>query len=636
MGVKAHNNSTDSPKVIEVGEIDTRAPFQSVKAAVSLFGEGSFSAEKPTARKTKPLLTERVFVQETQLHLAQKELNSLKDQLKNAELTKAQALSELERAKKMAEDLTQKLNVINESKDNSVKATEAAKSQAMQIKEANSANHAGENGAAKIELDSARQQYASAISELDAAKQELWKLRQDFESSLDAKVSALRRAEKAEQAKVANTDRASQLAKEIASVQDSLLHVKLATSQAREEESKIMSDKDSQRQAYKHLLEEAERKLLSLKKEFDPKLVGELERKLSETELEIGSVQKEMETAKVSEMESVRTVTMDLDDAKSVLQKVAEEEGSLRSLEESLKLELEQVRKEHLELKEKEAETESVAGNLHIELQKTKSELEVALASESKARAASDDLISTLQQLNSESESARREAEALKKEADDLKVEAERVRVALSEAEKNLHMALEEAEAAKVAEASALDQIKALSERTSVARASTSESGAKITISREEYESLSRKVAESEALADMKVAAAAAQAEAVRASENEALKRLETSRKEIEEAVGATQEAVKRAENAEAAKRAVEGELRRWREREQKKAAEAATRILAEAAEKSEVGLKALVDPLPPSDANRRVEKVSTAKKVLLPNLSGMFNRKKNHLEGEK
>lgn len=629
-------NGSPSPSLKpEVGEIDTSPPFQSVKDAVSLFGEGAFSGERPVLKKPKAYSAERVLAKETQLHVAEKELNKLKEQVKNAETTKAQALVELERAQRTVDDLTQKLKLITESRESAVKATEAAKNQAKQ-KYGDSDD--GANGAWKEELENAVQRYASIMTELDAAKQDLRKTRQEYDSSSDARVSAVKRTEEAENAMKENTERVSELSKEISAVKESIEQTKLAYVESQQQQALVLTEKDALRQSYKATLEQSKKKLLALKKEFNPEITKSLEAQLAETMNEIAALHTEMENKRSSDLDSVKTVTSELDGAKESLQKVVDEENTLRSLVETLKVELENVKKEHSELKEKESELESTVGNLHVKLRKSKSELEACSAEESKVRGASEEMILTLSQLTSETEEARREAEDMKNKTDELKKEAEATKLALEEAERKLKEAAEEAEAAKAAEASAIEQITVLTERTSARRASTSsESGAAITISTEEFESLKRKVEESDKLADMKVDAAKAQVEAVKASENEVLKKLEATQKEIEDMKTATQEALKKAEMAEAAKKAVEGELRRWREREQKKAAEAAARILAEtqmSSESSPQHYRIQKQNVPPPHTTLEVrkldkEKVSVSKKI---NISGIFQRKKSNI----
>lgn len=623
MVAKDRQNKTDISKV-EVGEIDTRAPFQSVKDAVNLFGEGAFSGEKFAIKKVKPLSAERVLVKETKLHMAQKELDKLKERLKSAETTKSGALTELERAKRTVDDLTKKLEIINQAKESAVKAAEEARIQAKQYE----TGETNSNGGLKQDLESVKEQYAAVFTELDAAKQELRRIRHDREAAMEEKTTAVKQETEAELSRKVNMDRAGEISKEIMSVQETIEHVKLATIETQQQQEKIYAEKNVQKLAHKAALEESAKRLLALRERADTEMSKDLETQFTETTSEIKRLQTELENARASDLDSLKTVTLELDGAKESLQKVVEEENSLKNLLESLKIELENVKKEHEELKEKEAETESVAGNLNTQLQKSKIELETACSEENKVTGDYNEMRLTLQQLVSESENAKRESEEMKDKAEVLKKEAEAMGVSLEEEESKLKIALMEADEAKKAESKALEEIKIISERTDAARASTSESGSKITISVEEFEGLSRKVEESEKLAEMKVEAAMAQVEAVRASEKETVKRLEATQKEVEEMKAATEAALKRAEMAEAAKKAVEGELKRWREREQKKAAEAAALILQETQKQQTPSL-----PSTPVYKQSPPQKPKT-KKVLVSNLSGIFQRKKSQVDG--
>ncbi|KAL5159553.1 WEB family protein [Glycine soja] len=417
----------------------------------------------------------------------------------------------------------------------------------------------------KEELQTAVVNVASVITELDVAKQELSKIHQGYDLSLEARVSATKQEAEAEHAMKANTERACELSKEILVVQESVSKMNAESVQAHQLQEETLAEQKLLRQSYEAILKESKKKLLDLKKEFNPELIKNIEAQLTETMIEIGVLQKQIKNKKTSDLDSFRSVTQDLGDGKESLQKVTGQEDTLRSMVEALGMELEN---------EKESKTESIVENLQVEVWKSEFELEVYLAGEPKARgASSEEMILTLKQLFSETENARREIQDMKNDTAELEMEAAVTKLVLEDAETN-GLAVEEVEAANAAEASVIDQIKVLSMRTSPSHSSPSEPSARITISREEFQSLVHKVEESDKLADIKVAAATAQVEVAKASENEVLKRLEETQKEIEDMKSEPQAALKRAEMAEAAKRAVEGELRKWRERQQKKAAE--------------------------------------------------------------
>ncbi|KAG4948898.1 hypothetical protein JHK86_042137 [Glycine max] len=473
--IRDQERDTDSPR--EAGEIDTRAPFQSVKAAVSLFGEVAVSKEK---RSIKRRSSENVLEKETQLLLAQRELNKIKKQLESAENTKSKALSELDKANVTLQELTKKLN---------------------------------------------------------------------REAQRSAKL---------------NTEKLHELKNQVATMKEQIEHLKLASSQAQEDQAKAMEEREARLSFYENAKEEAQNKLIALKNEYEPELTQSLEAKLAETSEEIQVLQKQIQEAHASEMDSVRLITLEIKEATKTLQEVAEEESSLRDLVDSLRKELEQVKKEQEELKEKEKAAEALAVDLTDQLQ---SKPEETMDKESDNI---DEIELKIKHLSFETETARREEEEMRSKTQELKQEAEKSKAVAEELEKKLELYLKQAEEAKAAEQRAIEEMKMMSDSDNTQdTVSVADSNGKIVLTVDEFAALSGKIKESEDLIDRTETAVMAQVEAINTRKNEVDRKVEANLKAIEEIKAATDMALRNAEMADSAKVAVEGELKKWRQEEQ-------------------------------------------------------------------
>ncbi|CAL9214653.1 unnamed protein product [Arabidopsis halleri] len=533
----------ESPRTMEVGEIDTRAPFQSVKAAVSLFGEVAVSRQRSTPRRSR-LSSESVCDKETQLMLVHKEFMKIKQKLDNAESTRSRALDDLSKAKKTMEDLSNKLETVNKSKQSAIDTKETVQQREEQLE------HDKCHGSPPHhhELDVAREQYISTTVELDAAKQQLNKIRQSFDSAMDFKATALNQAAEAQRALQVNSAKVNELSKEISDMKDAIHQLKLAAAQNLQEHANIVKEKDDLRECYRTAVEEAEKKLLVLRKEYEPELSRTLEAKLIETTSEIEVLREEMKKAHESEMNTVKIITNELNEATMRLQEAADDECSLRSLVNSLRMELEDLRREREELQQKEAE--------RLEIEETK-KLE-ALKEESLK----------LEQMKSEAMEARNEAENMNRKIESLKKETEAAMIAAEEAEKRLELVIREVEEAKSAEEKVREEMKMISQKQESKKHDDESSGSKIKITIQEFESLKRGAGETETAIEEKLAAIAAELEEINRRKAEADNKLGANLKAIEEMKQATELAQKSAESAEAAKRMVESELQRWRQQE--------------------------------------------------------------------
>ncbi|XVF65919.1 hypothetical protein PTKIN_Ptkin09bG0289600 [Pterospermum kingtungense] len=258
-------------------------------------------------------------------------------------------------------------------------------------------------------------------------------------------------------------------------------------------------------------------------------------------------------------------ILMELKQAKLNLSRTTNDLAEIRGSVDLLNKKLEKERISLEKTRERLAQGSSYIASLEGELNQTRLILQVAKGAETKKSADSPlDVSRELQRLSSEAEQFKKIGEAVRSEVSRAISEIEQTRTRIKTAEMRLHAAKKMREAARAAEAVALAEIKTLSRRENSSDIPVPKTEG-VTISFEEYSSLTCKARSADELSNRKVIDAMLQVDEANVSKMEILKRVEEATEEVKTSKKALEEALNRVEAANKGKMAVEEALRTWR-----------------------------------------------------------------------
>eukprot|EP00250_Pteridium_aquilinum_P018695 c24168_g1_i2 orf=608-4192(-) len=534
-------------------EIDTAAPFESVKAAVSLFGERMDWKSQQRTPQLQVSSVERRILPESEHHKVQEDLVCYKDQLALTQASTAGVLLELKKVKRLIQRPSSKQEGTNPSKDTGAAFTDKP---------------------ANVELQTILREVESVKAELISAtvsKEVAVKGLQDALSSLNNVFK-----------------RVDELAGEKAGLDEAVADAHVALADAEEQVALLrsggkvnllnsvpgdfMEKKSVEVKGLESKLEEAKAMVSKLKAELLASKESETmaDAAATETQQKVAKVKLELEQAKAEELSMVSKLAKILeesDELKAKLEKATQESATLSSTVELLKSDVERVRVELAVMHEKEQMACATLASLQDELHKVKEALQSAQAGEARALQAKGTLPAAIKQAASEADEAKAAAEASKEKTRKARQEIEQAKAATSTAMSRQQAALKELEAARASEAMALADLKALTESESQGADMESEGEGMVgvTISLEEYSALKQAAVEAEGLADRKVAEVIAQVEEAKASQLKAQAKLDDAVKEAQRGRDELQKAQKQADDAQESKVTAEADLRKWR-----------------------------------------------------------------------
>eukprot|EP00256_Glycine_max_P056975 XP_014624654.1 protein WEAK CHLOROPLAST MOVEMENT UNDER BLUE LIGHT 1 isoform X1 [Glycine max] len=546
LGRKDSTGSADSSKPSK-HVIETAAPFESVKDAVSKFG-GRIDWK---SRRTQSLVEERSKLVE--------------------DFRKEETAEELENTKKLIEELKTSLEKIEKDE---LQAKEEAERVILKIEEMEQDIVSEASIEAKAQLEAEKAMLTEALSEFEFVKRELDSLRKEYASMASGRDIAINNAEETIAASKQIEKAVEDLTAELIATKEALNSMRTAHLEVEEQRLGVV---DQESNNLKLELEQVEEELQRLNEQVLSARV--LKSKLESASSLLHGLKAELAAymeSKVNE-EFYKEQKEEVEELKLNIEKATSDVNRLRVASVSLKSKLEEEKSVLASLKQSEEKASAAVVNLQAELEKSRSAIAFIQMKENEAREMMTELPKKLQKASQEADEAKSLAQAAQAELIEAQEEVEQAKAKSSTLESSLLAAQKEIEAAKVAEMLARDAITALEKSESAkGNKNDKDSSSMVTLTLEEYHELSRRAYKAEEQANARIEAATSQIQIARESELRSLEKLEELNEELSVRRESLKIATGNSEKANEGKLAVEHELRTWRaeQKQQEKATE--------------------------------------------------------------